>query len=84
MRGVYRLDAANSSACGGENSDRVILQVVVLIGSSASADDISRDIARVAKEVHVASRSFQVEDIGKLPGHDNIWLQSMVKLLQFK
>ncbi|XP_042056696.1 flavin-containing monooxygenase FMO GS-OX-like 4 [Salvia splendens] len=54
-------------------------QVVVLIGSAASADDISRDIARFAKEVHVASRSAEVDKIGKFPGHDNIWLHSMIK-----
>lgn len=52
----------------------------MLIGSAASADDISRDIARVAKEVHIASRSAQIDEIGKIPGHDNIWLHSMVKL----
>ncbi|XP_057810999.1 flavin-containing monooxygenase FMO GS-OX-like 4 isoform X1 [Salvia miltiorrhiza] len=51
-------------------------QVVVLIGSAASADDISRDIAKFAKEVHVASRSAQ---IGKIPGHNNIWQHSMIK-----
>ncbi|KAH6771807.1 Flavin-binding monooxygenase family protein [Perilla frutescens var. hirtella] len=54
-------------------------QVVVLIGSSASADDLSRDIARSAKEVHVASRSAQIRQIGKLAGHDNIWLHLMIK-----
>ncbi|KAL8552771.1 hypothetical protein ACS0TY_001453 [Phlomoides rotata] len=53
-------------------------QVVVLIGSSASADDISREIAKVANEVHIASRSAQIEDIGQLPGYDNIWLHSMI------
>ncbi|KAK6158011.1 hypothetical protein DH2020_005325 [Rehmannia glutinosa] len=53
-------------------------QVVVLIGSSASADDISRDIARVAKEVHIASRSVQNGVTGKLPGHDKIWLRPMI------
>ncbi|KAL6550199.1 hypothetical protein OROMI_020687 [Orobanche minor] len=53
-------------------------EVVVLIGSSASADDISRDIAKVAKEVHIASRSVQNEAIGKLPAHDKIWLHSMI------
>lgn len=58
----------------------MILQVVVLIGSSASADDISRDIAKVAKEVHIASRSAQIGVNGKLPVHDNIWLHSMVNL----
>ncbi|XP_057811038.1 flavin-containing monooxygenase FMO GS-OX-like 4 [Salvia miltiorrhiza] len=54
-------------------------QVVVLIGSAASADDISRDIAKFAKEVHVASRSAQTDKFGKIPGHDNIWLHSMIK-----
>ncbi|EYU30309.1 hypothetical protein ABFS82_01G089500 [Erythranthe guttata] len=58
--------------------DPFLDQVVVLIGSSASADDISRDIAKVAKQVHIASRSFPIGDIGKLSGHDNIWLQSMI------
>ncbi|KAG8374751.1 hypothetical protein BUALT_Bualt10G0028400 [Buddleja alternifolia] len=53
-------------------------QIVVVIGSSASADDISRDIARVAKEVHIASRSVQSEHLGKLAGHENIWLHSMI------
>ncbi|GER28026.1 flavin-containing monooxygenase-related family protein [Striga asiatica] len=54
-------------------------QVVVLIGSSASADDISLDIAKVAKEVHIASRSFQTVDTGKLSGHDKIWLHPMIE-----
>ncbi|CAI9771539.1 unnamed protein product [Fraxinus pennsylvanica] len=53
-------------------------QIVVLIGSSASATDISRDISKVAKEVHIASRSDQIGLLGKLPGHDNIWLHSMI------
>ncbi|XP_047947002.1 flavin-containing monooxygenase FMO GS-OX-like 4 [Salvia hispanica] len=34
---------------------------------------------RFAKEVHVASRSAEVDKIGKFPGHDNIWLHSMIK-----
>lgn len=48
---------------------------MILIGGSVSADDISRDIAGVAKEVHIASRS--VAD-GITPKH-NLWLHSMVK-----
>ena len=56
-------------------------QVVVLIGSSSSAVDISRDIAGVAKEVHVASRSVTDGTIGKVPGYDNMWMHSMVKAL---
>lgn len=52
-----------------------------MIGSSASAVDISRDIAGVAKEVHVASRSVADETYEKLTGHANLWLHSMVKAM---
>ncbi|KAK6935205.1 hypothetical protein RJ641_035360 [Dillenia turbinata] len=55
--------------------------VVILIGSSASVVDISGDIAGVAKEVHVASRSVADQTLGKLPGYENIWPHSMVKAL---
>uniref|UniRef100_A0A5B7C4S6 Flavin-containing monooxygenase n=1 Tax=Davidia involucrata TaxID=16924 RepID=A0A5B7C4S6_DAVIN len=54
-------------------------QVVILIGSSASAVDISRDIAAVAKEVHIASRSVKDGTLGKLPGYNNMWLHSMIE-----
>ncbi|KAL5098972.1 hypothetical protein RYX36_003299 [Vicia faba] len=53
-------------------------QVVVLIGGAASAVDISRDVATVAKEVHVAARTVEEDKLGKLPGRDNIWLHSMI------
>ncbi|GAB2274134.1 hypothetical protein Dimus_008906 [Dionaea muscipula] len=53
-------------------------QVAVLIGSSESAVDISREIATVAKEVHVAARSMPEGSFGKLPGHHNMWLHPMV------
>ncbi|KAG6685308.1 hypothetical protein I3842_12G105500 [Carya illinoinensis] len=53
-------------------------QVVVLIGSSASAVDISRDIAGVAKEVHIAARTVGDETLGKQPGYDNMWLHPMI------
>ncbi|XP_061357800.1 flavin-containing monooxygenase FMO GS-OX-like 4 isoform X3 [Gastrolobium bilobum] len=53
-------------------------QVVVIIGSAASAVDISRDIATVAKEVHIAARSVEEDKLGKMPGHDNMWLHSMI------
>ncbi|KAL0312829.1 UNVERIFIED_CONTAM: Flavin-containing monooxygenase FMO GS-OX-like 4 [Sesamum radiatum] len=53
-------------------------QIVVVIGSAASADDISRDISKVAKEVHITSRSIETGGLGKLSGHDNIWLHSMI------
>ncbi|KAK4389453.1 Flavin-containing monooxygenase FMO GS-OX-like 4 [Sesamum angolense] len=56
----------------------LILQIVVVIGSAASADDISRDISKVAKEVHITSRSIETGRLGKLSGHDNIWLHSMI------
>ncbi|CAA7041578.1 unnamed protein product [Microthlaspi erraticum] len=52
-------------------------QVVVLIGNSSSADDISRDIAGFAKEVHVASWSNPADTYIKQTGHDNMWMHSM-------
>lgn len=54
-------------------------QVIILIGSSASAVDICRDLAGVAKEVHLVSRSVADETYERLPGFDNMWLHSMVK-----
>ncbi|XP_051121808.1 flavin-containing monooxygenase FMO GS-OX-like 4 [Andrographis paniculata] len=54
-------------------------QIVVIIGGAASSDDISRDISKVAKEVHISSRSVEIARLGKLSGHDNIWLHSMIK-----
>ncbi|XWS49771.1 hypothetical protein CRYUN_Cryun12cG0031200 [Craigia yunnanensis] len=53
-------------------------QVVILIGCSASAVDISRDIAAIAKEVHVASRSVADETYTKQLGYNNLWLHSMI------
>ncbi|KAI3409657.1 Flavin-containing monooxygenase, partial [Psidium guajava] len=53
--------------------------VVVLIGSAASAVDISRDIAKVAKEVHVASRSYEGETLGIQPDYNNLWLHPMIE-----
>jgi hypothetical protein len=38
-------------------------------------------VATVAKEVHIAARSIEEDKLGKLPGHDNMWLHSMVKLV---
>lgn len=50
----------------------------MLIGSEASAVDISRDIAPVAKEVHVAIRTPGGATLGKQPGYSNMWLHPMV------
>lgn len=52
---------------------------MVLIGASASSFDISKELARFAKEVHIASRS--EDPIGtpkKLSGYDNMWIHPMV------
>ncbi|CAN6856797.1 unnamed protein product [Brassica oleracea] len=54
-------------------------QVVVLIGNSASAVDISRDIAGHAKEVHVAGRSNPADTFIKQPGYSNLWMHSMIE-----
>ena len=53
---------------------------MVLIGNSASAVDISRDIVGVTKEVHVASRSATNEATGKQPGYENMWIRPMVRV----
>ncbi|KAL0923723.1 hypothetical protein M5K25_007792 [Dendrobium thyrsiflorum] len=53
-------------------------QVVVIIGRGASAFDISKEISKLAKEVHVASRSSDFEP-GKLDEYDNIWQHLMIK-----
>lgn len=45
-------------------------QVVVIIGSGASAIDISKEIASVAKEVHLSSRSQNVK-VSKVD--NNVW-----------
>ncbi|KAL2921028.1 Flavin-containing monooxygenase FMO GS-OX-like 3, partial [Bienertia sinuspersici] len=53
--------------------------VVVLIGFSASAFDISRDIAGLAKEVHITTR-FQAKGIsGKQPVYHNLWLHPLIE-----
>ncbi|XP_026439804.1 flavin-containing monooxygenase FMO GS-OX-like 4 isoform X2 [Papaver somniferum] len=54
-------------------------QVVVVIGTSASGQDISRDIAEAAKEVHIAGRSLTEGVPTRLPGHENMWLHSMIE-----
>lgn len=59
----------------------LVCQVVVLIGSSASAVDISCEIAELAKEVHIASRSAKKVVLGLAQGYGNIWLHPMVNLL---
>uniref|UniRef100_A0ACD5YI07 Uncharacterized protein n=1 Tax=Avena sativa TaxID=4498 RepID=A0ACD5YI07_AVESA len=54
-------------------------QVAVVIGCSVSGIDISRDIAGVAKEVHVVDRSAPAATRERLPGHHtNVWIHSMV------
>jgi aliphatic glucosinolate S-oxygenase len=56
---------------------------VIIIGSSASGVDISRDVALVAKEVHIASRSTSGTTPSKVPGYDNMWFHSRVKIFLF-
>ncbi|XP_021722025.1 flavin-containing monooxygenase FMO GS-OX-like 5 isoform X1 [Chenopodium quinoa] len=57
-------------------------KVVVVIGLSSSATDISREIARSAKEVHVTTRSKAAGKLGKFGKHDifhNLWLHPMIE-----
>lgn len=48
-----------------------------MIGNGTSALDISREIATVAKEVRLSSRSLNVK-VSKLDGYANIWQHSKV------
>uniref|UniRef100_A0A453J9N0 Flavin-containing monooxygenase n=1 Tax=Aegilops tauschii subsp. strangulata TaxID=200361 RepID=A0A453J9N0_AEGTS len=52
-------------------------QVVVIIGYNPSGMDISRDIAGVAKEVHVAIRAAPAE-MQSTTAHANLWLHPMI------
>ncbi|KAJ8767610.1 hypothetical protein K2173_018168 [Erythroxylum novogranatense] len=54
-------------------------QVIVLIGLSSSAKDLSIEISEVAKEVHIAARSVSDDTCEKMPGKDNIWINSMIE-----
>lgn len=49
------------------------LQVVVVIGGGPSAYDISEDIAKLAKEVHLSSRSSSQVDFSNRCGFNNVW-----------
>ncbi|ESQ29139.1 hypothetical protein EUTSA_v10023450mg [Eutrema salsugineum] len=55
-------------------------EVVVVIGNFASGADISRDIAKVAKEVHIASRSSDPAMYEKLSvPTNNLWTHSEIE-----
>ncbi|KAJ4843019.1 hypothetical protein Tsubulata_005402 [Turnera subulata] len=54
-------------------------KVVIMIGSSSSAADLSIEISEVAKEVHMASRAVPHDKYEKQPGYSNLWLHSMIK-----
>ncbi|RLN12667.1 flavin-containing monooxygenase FMO GS-OX-like 4 [Panicum miliaceum] len=54
-------------------------QVVVIVGAKNSGGDISRDIAGVAKEVHMANRASPAATCERLQGYHNLWLHSMVE-----
>lgn len=51
--------------------------MVVVIGDGPSAIDISTEIADVAKQVHLSSRSPNVK-VSKLDCRDNMWQHSKV------
>jgi hypothetical protein len=52
-------------------------QIVVVIGSGPSAIDISKEIASVAKQVHLSSRAPNIQ-VSKLLNYDNMWQHSKV------
>ncbi|XP_013612296.1 PREDICTED: flavin-containing monooxygenase FMO GS-OX2 [Brassica oleracea var. oleracea] len=55
-------------------------EVVVVIGNFASGADISRDVAKVAKEVHIASRGSEASTYEKLSvPTNNLWIHSEIE-----
>ncbi|XP_049366609.1 flavin-containing monooxygenase FMO GS-OX5-like [Solanum verrucosum] len=52
-------------------------QIVVVIGDGPSGHDISRDIATVAKQVHLTTRSSEIE-VSKLDNYANLWNQEKI------
>ncbi|KAK4414662.1 Flavin-containing monooxygenase FMO GS-OX-like 7 [Sesamum alatum] len=52
-------------------------EIVVVIGGGPSAIDISADICKVAKQVHLSSRNPNIE-ISKVNYADNIWQHSKI------
>lgn len=56
---------------------------MVLIGNAASALDMLREISPVAKEVHQAIRSPDVQ-FKKLENHNNGWQHPMVSFFEKK
>ncbi|VVA92044.1 unnamed protein product [Arabis nemorensis] len=58
-------------------------EVVVVIGNFASGADISRDICKVANEVHIASRASGPDTYEKLPRHiNNLWMHSQIDIVR--
>ncbi|KAI4343921.1 hypothetical protein L6164_011213 [Bauhinia variegata] len=57
---------------------------VVVVGNSYSGQDISMDLAEVAKEVHISSRSLNItEGFSKvLSKHENLYLRPQIETLQ--
>ncbi|MCD7471522.1 hypothetical protein HAX54_012009 [Datura stramonium] len=52
-------------------------QIVVVIGDGPSGLDICRDIAKVAKQVHLSTRSSDIE-VSKLDKYANLWNHSKI------
>ncbi|KAK6789948.1 hypothetical protein RDI58_013748 [Solanum bulbocastanum] len=52
-------------------------QIVVVIGDGPSGLDICRDIATVAKQVHLSTRSSEIV-VSKLDNYENLWNHSKI------
>jgi cation diffusion facilitator CzcD-associated flavoprotein CzcO len=59
-----------------------VLQVVVVVGSSLSGQDISMELVDAAKEVHLSSKSLDItEGLSKvISKHDNLHLRPQASL----
>ncbi|KAL2940412.1 Flavin-containing monooxygenase FMO GS-OX-like 5 [Bienertia sinuspersici] len=59
-------------------------QVVVLIGLSMSAVEISVELTRFAKQVHLTTRSATLAKFGKHQAYDNLWLHPMKEFMKME
>ncbi|KAI8028215.1 Flavin-containing monooxygenase FMO GS-OX5 [Camellia lanceoleosa] len=76
---VERVDLRNDDwVVESRTSESNREEVLVMIGNGPSAFDISREIATVAKEVHLSSRSPRHLQVSKLDNHHNIWQHSKI------
>ncbi|KAK3157099.1 hypothetical protein QOZ80_2AG0116150 [Eleusine coracana subsp. coracana] len=83
VRRRRRLHRALHRASGAQDPRnlQVARKASVVVGLGASGIDIAREISRVAKEVHIASRYCQ-DRLGKVELYPNTWMHAEIDCVQ--